>query len=98
MTSSGGLVRSRPATRSMVGTITRITIGPIHTHTGHPVSWCIANATIASDGTTSPISQSFRLPSCHSSVDPSGTVALLAIVRSSHLTSGSQMSKEWTGT
>ena len=57
MTSSGGLERSSPATRSMAGTTTRMMIGPIQSHTSQPVRWCMPKAMKASEGTTSPIIQ-----------------------------------------
>ncbi len=57
MASSGGLVRSRPATRSIAGTTPRMTIGPTQNQTPQPVRAHMPKAMNASDGTTSPMSQ-----------------------------------------
>ena len=70
--------RSSPAIRSIAGTITRITTGPIQKKAPQPVATHAPYPMKASDGTTSPISQRYRFLSFHCSVEPVGTV-LLAI-------------------
>src|SRR5690349_3781728 len=69
----------------MTGTITRITIGPSQNHTPQPVTACRPIARKASEGTTRPISQRYRLRSVHVSDEPGGTVPVEAVMAASSL-------------
>src|SRR3954454_7007189 len=74
MTSSGGLERSSPSTRSIAGTTTRITTGPIQNGPGQPVASHPPYPMKNRLGTTSPISHRYRFRSRHRSFEPAGTV------------------------